>query len=208
MCGRYSITSSGDDIWDLIDSSVPDPLKPSKNIVEADFVRKRWQVAPNDWVPAILNTGYTKAHWWLLPSWTKPEEFKWRITGKGEKSFSWASGKRFTHFNSRVATLTDPSKRYWYKLLDGQRCLIPANGFVEWSDEEMLKPSEKKRQALFYLVVGGIGARRITPRAGWRNTVSIRRNATPRFDSDAAPRRSRKGFNYYLKCILYINSSQ
>ena len=151
MCGRYTITSSGQDIWDLIDQSVPNALKPSRSIVEADFIRKRWQVAPNDWVPSILGSGYTKAHWWLLPSFAKPEEFKWRITGKGDKSFSWATGKRFSHFNSRIATLTDPSKRYWYKLLDSQRCLIPANGFVEWSDVEMLKPGEKKRQALFYL---------------------------------------------------------
>ena len=151
MCGRYTLTASGADIWDLIDQSVPDALKPPRNVIETDFVRKRWQIAPNDWVPSILPTGYTKAHWWLLPSWSKPDEFKWRITGKGEKSFSWAPKKQASHFNSRIATLTDPSRRYWYKLLDQQRCLIPANGFVEWSDVEMLQPGEKKRQALFYL---------------------------------------------------------
>jgi putative SOS response-associated peptidase YedK len=152
MCGRYSLTSSGADIWDLIDQSVPDSLKPPRNVIDVDFIRKRWQVAPNDWMPSILPTGYTKAHWWLLPSWTKTDEYKWRITGKGEKSFSWLPGKpKSSHFNSRIATLTDPGRRYWFKLLDQQRCLIPANGFVEWSDVEMLKSGEKKRQALFYL---------------------------------------------------------
>ena len=151
MCGRYSLTSTSADIWDLIDQTLPDALKLPRNIIDADFVRKRWQVAPNDWVPSILPTGYSKAHWWLLPSWTKPQDFKWRVTGKGEKSFTWAPGKRFSHFNSRMATLTDPGHKYWFELLDRQRCLIPANGFVEWSDEKMLKKGEKKRQALFYL---------------------------------------------------------
>ncbi len=151
MCGRYTLTSSGADIWDLIDQAVPDALKPPRNVIEADFVRKRWQVAPNDWVPAILPKGYSKAHWWLLPSWAGADDFKWRISGKGEKSFSWKPSKRASHFNCRFDTLTDPGKRYWFRLLDSQRCLIPANGFVEWSDVEMLTSGERKRQALFYL---------------------------------------------------------
>ena len=151
MCGRYSLTSTGGEMWDLIDRTVPAAMKPPQNVIEADFEKQKWQIAPNDWVRAIFPDGYTMAHWWLLPSWMLPGDFKWRVTGRGEKSFTWAPGKRYSHFNCRQETLTDPSKNYWFKLLGTQRCLIPANGFIEWSDAEMLKKGEKKRSALFYL---------------------------------------------------------
>ncbi len=151
MCGRYTLTSTAEEIWALIDQTVPEAIKPPKNMIEADFATKRWQIAPNDWVRAIFPAGYTMAHWWLLPSWTLFGDFKWRKTGKGEKSFTWSPGKRYSHFNCRQDTLTDPAQNYWFKLLGTQRCLIPANGFMEWSDDAMLKPGEKKRSALFYL---------------------------------------------------------
>jgi len=131
--------------------TLPGPLRPPSNIIEADFEKKRWQVAPNDWVSAVLPTGYTRAHWWLLPSFASPGDFKWRVTGKGEKSFTWLPGRRFSHFNCRQDTLTDSRKPYWYELLTSQRCLIPANGFIEWGDEEMIPKGEKKKSGLFYL---------------------------------------------------------
>ena len=152
MCGRYTLTSSGQDIWEMLEQDVPPSLRPSRNVIEADFVKKRWQISPSSWVPVILPTGYQTAHWWILPSWASPEtDFKWRISRKGNKTFAWNPKKRASHFNCRQDTLSDPSKKYWHRLLSSQRCLIPANGFVEWSDEEMLKDGQKKKQALFFM---------------------------------------------------------
>lgn len=152
MCGRYTLKEDGEDYWALVEETVPEALRPFPAHFIKDFIQRRWQVAPGSYVPAILPDGYQQVHWWLLPSFAKPADIKWRVSAlTGKKSFSWATRPPKSHFNTRHDTLLKPG--YWHQLLDRQRCLIPSDGFIEWSDEELIQGTgQEKKTGYFYKV--------------------------------------------------------
>lgn len=80
------------------------------------------------------------ATWWLLPPWSAGK-VEWRRTkADGRKYFAWKRETRpnqRTHFNSKRDTLlAEPGNFYW-RLLEGQRCVMPADGYVEWPDTDL-----------------------------------------------------------------------
>jgi putative SOS response-associated peptidase YedK len=109
--------------------------------------RRRFNIVPTSREPIVraAPTGKPKvetAHWWLLPDWGR-DKVAWRRDKSGEKSFSWRDSPR-SHFNSRWDTLSDTGNRYWNGLLDSKRCLVPADGFIEWPDDA-LRPKNKPK---------------------------------------------------------------
>jgi putative SOS response-associated peptidase YedK len=84
-----------------------------------------------------------------LPNWAGLQ-VRWRISKAGEKTFTW-QGERKSHFNSRWDTISNPGNRYWNGLLESRRCLIPADGFVEWPDEAMIPKGQDKIPKFFFL---------------------------------------------------------
>ncbi|MCS7464638.1 SOS response-associated peptidase [Paenibacillus doosanensis] len=107
MCGRYTITVSLEELMlHFLLGSGPASYGP------------RYNVAPGQWIPAILGGGegapgrLGELRWGLVPGWTKE-------AGGGPKPI-----------NLRAETVGE--KPGFQRLLMRKRCLIPADGFYEW----------------------------------------------------------------------------
>ncbi len=162
MCGRYTLTDDGTELWEVIEASVPKELR--KGLRNTDIraalcapERRRFNVVPTSHEPVILaEEGFATihtAHWWICPAWASGQ-VTWKTDAHGGKSFAW-KGPRKSHFNSRWDTVTDPSNRYWHGLLEQKRCLVPADGFVEWPDDALRDKEQPKIPRYF-----GLHARR------------------------------------------------
>ena len=115
MCGRFTLTVTWEELMTryLID---PESVSP--------FHIPRYNIAPTQMVTAIINDGSTnrigQLQWGLVPSWAKD---------------SSAGAKMI---NARSETLEDkPAFRMpFYR----KRCLIPADGFYEWQNDNGKQP--------------------------------------------------------------------
>ena len=123
MCGRFSITDPDEALRALFGYNGP-PIE----------MEPRYNVAPTQVVPVVrLNRsggrGIAKLRWGLLPPWAK-------AAGDGAKMI-----------NARADTVADkPAFRDAFK---ARRCLVPADGFYEFTDPE---PGQKlKTKWLFTL---------------------------------------------------------
>ncbi len=107
MCGRYTLT---------IDI---DAVARAFNVAPSLQTTPRYNVAPTQEVVTILQDE-TKhldfLRWGLIPSWSKEESI-------GAKMI-----------NARAETLAE--KPSFKRLLQGRRCLIVADGFYEWKQEQ------------------------------------------------------------------------
>ncbi len=105
MCGRYVLTANPQVIQQAFDLDVV-----------PDQMQARYNIAPSQPVAVIANDdpkALTFFRWGLIPSWAKDPSI----------------GNRM--INARSETLAEkPSFRAAYKR---RRCLIPANGFYEWT---------------------------------------------------------------------------
>lgn len=105
MCGRFTIAAERE----RVTAALP-------GITVGEWYGPRFNVAPGQNVPTVLNDGrsaITWLRWGLIPSWAKDP----------------AIGNRL--INARAETLaTKPSFR---TSLQHRRCLIVADGFFEWS---------------------------------------------------------------------------
>jgi putative SOS response-associated peptidase YedK len=143
MCGRYSMGVATERIVKRFDVTAI-LLDPTPGID---------QVRPTNLIPVITQPDdrprqIEEMRWGLIPSWSK------EISGR-------------PLINARAETLSEkPSFR---NLLRRKRCLIPADGFYEWSDVK----NSQGRQDMYWF---GIGDREIFAFAGlydeWRDPHS------------------------------------
>lgn len=84
------------------------------------FYEPRYNVAPGQMIPAIINNGAQnklgQLRWGLIPSWAKDAKIG------------------YTMINARVETIAD--KPAFRTSLRSKRCIIPADGFYEWKRTE------------------------------------------------------------------------
>lgn len=105
MCGRFTLTMSGDMIADYFD------------IVEGQLdLVPRYNIAPTQEILTIVNNGEHNSamnmRWGLVPSWAKDAKIGYKM------------------INARSESLLEkPSFKNAFKK---RRCLIPADGFYEW----------------------------------------------------------------------------
>mgnify|MGYP001190362860 CR=1 FL=1 len=108
MCGRYSLTTSVDDLVEAFD--VPP--------VTFDY-RARYNIAPTQDVPVVASdrrgTRLGLLRWGLVPAW----------------AHDLSMGSRM--INARAETLLD--KPAFKEAVVARRCLVPADGFYEWVAE-------------------------------------------------------------------------
>ena len=107
MCGRYTLTV---DI---------DTVAKAFNVAPSLQTSPRYNVAPTQEVVSILHDEAKHLdflRWGLIPSWAKEESI-------GAKMI-----------NARAETLAE--KPSFKRLLQGKRCLIVADGFYEWKQEQ------------------------------------------------------------------------
>jgi len=108
MCGRYTLKKTKNELekqFNIVDSSIK--------------VQQRFNIAPTQIVPTVIETGKgNELHgyrWGLIPHWAKDKSI-------GNKLI-----------NARAETVHEkPSFRKSFKT---QRCLIPADGFIEWKKQ-------------------------------------------------------------------------
>ncbi|MCM3653380.1 SOS response-associated peptidase [Metabacillus litoralis] len=110
MCGRFTLTITFEELvkrYAIEDQGTP-------------FHRPRYNVAPMQQVPAIINDGSKnrlgELRWGLVPSWAKDDKF---------------AGKTI---NARGETLLE--KPSFKNLVYRKRCIIPADSFFEWINVE------------------------------------------------------------------------
>jgi putative SOS response-associated peptidase YedK len=106
MCGRYTITVTMEEMMLYYFADRP----------QVPFHLPRYNVAPTQLVPAVVNDGRRNRlgllKWGLIPPWAEDER----------------AGSRM--INARAETLEErPAYREAFRR---KRCLIPADGFYEW----------------------------------------------------------------------------
>lgn len=109
MCGRFSVILKDEDLREEFGIDVP-----------TDFLYESYNIAPSQLVPVVhldehQHKRLSMMEWGLLPSWAKDLKHTPRP------------------INARLETIqTSPMFK---PSLQRRRCLIPANGFYEWSDK-------------------------------------------------------------------------
>ncbi|MBD1831417.1 SOS response-associated peptidase [Cyanobacteria bacterium FACHB-472] len=113
MCGRFSQSKSAETIAQVFQVNNVPPLTP------------RYNIAPTQQIQTILQNAeqsereFKMLHWGLIPSWAKDSKMGARM------------------INARAETVTEkPSFRAAFKQ---RRCLILADGFYEWQQQEKNK---------------------------------------------------------------------
>lgn len=161
MCGRYTLTADGKRIRKLVERTIPVSRRARLTGEDVDRVmqrpsRRKYNIVPTSREPVLLERGgqvaMETAHWWLLPPWAAAR-VAWRRNAAGEKTFSWNAARK-SHFNSRWDTLSAPSNTYWHALLGAGRCLIPADGFIEWPDDA-LRPKDREKIPRYFTMREG-----------------------------------------------------
>lgn len=121
MCGRFTLYMDYEDLFERYN------IEHTLNFV----FHKSYNVAPTNEVVAIISDGEKNRagllRWGLIPSWAKDPSI-------GSKMI-----------NARSETLLE--KPAFRKLVQRRRCIIPANGFYEWKQEE------RKKQPMYITVV-------------------------------------------------------
>lgn len=120
MCGRYSQQQSAEIITQAFQVDNVPPLKP------------RYNIAPTQSVATILQTEKTRQfkmlHWGLIPSWAKDTKISSKL------------------INARAETVAEkPSFRSAFRQ---RRCLILADGFYEWQQQE-----DKQKQPFYFRMI-------------------------------------------------------
>ena len=108
MCGRYAFYSPREAIERVF------------GVADAPEVEPRWNIAPTQYVPAVLVDGDDQRvlrllRWGLVPFWSRDESI----------------GNRM--INARAETLTRNAA--FREAFEQRRCLIPVSGFYEWRRE-------------------------------------------------------------------------
>lgn len=118
MCGRFSQSKSAETIAQVFQVNNVPALTP------------RYNIAPTQQIQTILQNAeqsqreFQMLHWGLIPSWAKDPKMGARM------------------INARAETVTEkPSFRAAFKQ---RRCLILADGFYEWQQQE------KKKQPFYF----------------------------------------------------------
>jgi putative SOS response-associated peptidase YedK len=106
MCGRFTLTVSGDLLADFL------------GLGEVPAVAPRYNIAPTQQVLAVR----------LLPDAPRPTAaaLRWGLIP------SWAKDQRIAHQLLNARSETAASKPAFRTALRRRRCLLPADGFYEW----------------------------------------------------------------------------
>ncbi len=120
MCGRYSQTQPAEIIAKAFQVDNLPTLEP------------RYNIAPTQSVPSVLQTSASTnrqlkmLHWGLIPSWAKDRKMGARL------------------INARAETVAEkPAFRSAFRQ---RRCLVLADGFYEWQQQE----NQKQKQPFYF----------------------------------------------------------
>jgi len=126
MCGRFVSTAGPDRIAAYFDTVLPTEAV-------AESLGENYNVAPTQDIYAVVASGEGAArvdafHWGLIPSWAKDRKIASRM------------------INARSETLAE--KPAFKGLLKKKRCIVPMDGFYEWTPGIEGGPVNAKGQPL------------------------------------------------------------
>ncbi|QPV62212.1 SOS response-associated peptidase [Halosimplex litoreum] len=104
MCGRYSLFAPPADVEERFDATFDDEFEP------------RYNAAPSQSLPVVTGDEpetIQRMEWGLVPSWADDRS-------------------DFEFINARAETVRE--KRSFADAYESRRCLVPADGFYEWTD--------------------------------------------------------------------------
>ena len=146
MCGRYTLTADAESIQLAFDL---DDV--------SGWTHPRYNITPSQMVPVITNRdpkALTFVKWGLVPSWAKDP----------------AIGNRMINARSETAA-EKPSFRTAFKR---RRCLIPADGYYEWTKRDGKKvPMYIKRTDREVFAFAGLWENWKQPDGSWLSTCAI-----------------------------------
>lgn len=123
MCGRFTFTQSEETITELFQLAEVPPLSP------------RYNLAPTQLAPAVIKTSQAQnrqfkwLRWGLVPSWSKDTKIGTKL------------------INAKAETVAEkPAFRSAFKK---RRCLVLADGFYEWQQQN------GKKQPFYYRLQNG-----------------------------------------------------
>lgn len=162
MCGRYVLMDDETGIgarffyWQDLSRAQWDQLLQDGKVLP---VQKSYNIAPTQRVPVITNRDGERrlemARWALVPVWWKDEKLP------------------PSTFNARDDNMEKSGM--WRRLLNRNRCLVPANGFYEWSRKQKTRVPyyiHRKDNALY--AFAGLFDRWQQPDTGeWMTSVTI-----------------------------------
>lgn len=120
MCGRYSQSQSAEVIAQAFQVDNVPTLKPRYNIAPTQSVLTILQTS------ASTNRQFKMLHWGLIPSWAKDPKMGARL------------------INARAETVAEkPAFRTAFRQ---RRCLVLADGFYEWQQQE----AKKQKQPFYF----------------------------------------------------------
>lgn len=111
MCGRYSISKKAREIGEHFSVTIP-----------SAFQGERFNAAPSQSLPVIA-----------MDEPLSLQMFQWGLKAPWKN----ASGESSLVINARSESLR--AKKMFSRLLDSQRCIIPADGFFEWEKTGKIK---------------------------------------------------------------------
>jgi putative SOS response-associated peptidase YedK len=124
MCGRYTLTSPGAALAELVDD-------PRAAELAAVAMRPRFNIAPTQNAPVVRRPARAREvaelRWGLVPAFAR----------------DLAVGSR--QINARAETVAD--KPAFRDSLATRRCLVPADGFYEWRRD----PADARRKVPFFI---------------------------------------------------------
>ncbi|WP_436906966.1 SOS response-associated peptidase [Halosimplex marinum] len=104
MCGRYSLFAPPDDVEERFDATFDFAFEP------------RYNAAPSQQLPVVTGDEpetIQRMEWGLVPAWADDRS-------------------AFEFINARAETVRE--KRSFADAYESRRCLVPADGFYEWTD--------------------------------------------------------------------------
>ena len=117
MCGRYTVTKPGEILDEAFDELEAQGLEAARDSAKNEgLAAPRFNLAPTQEAPVVVQDGFlARAHtmrWGLVPSWSQ-------------------GPKGAPLINARIETIGD--KRSFAESFEQRRCLVPADGFYEWT---------------------------------------------------------------------------
>ena len=140
MCGRFALGIPKKKLEEWFGTSFPDfpdgdYSTESQRASDSSDIAENWNISPGQWLRAVYGNGDGARHvgffrWGLVPSWAKEDRIGYKM------------------FNARCETVA--AKPAFRTAFRRRRCLIPTQGFYEWTH-----PESGKKTPYFFEHAGG-----------------------------------------------------
>jgi len=155
MCGRFSLFAPREDVEDRFDATFKGPYEPRYNAAPGQSLHVIRDVAPGQ---------ITTAEWGLQPAWAEQRSDGGFINARAEtvaekRSFRPSIEGPTTPDGGGNSTGSDSERDAGQSVPAAGRCLVPADGFYEWAEDEGRQPYRIERPDRELFAMAGLWTR-------------------------------------------------